>query len=253
MSLAGRFFDANKRFCRTRLQPRLYPVSHMTALEYWYSRRVKGNAAGAMLEFGCGRTLRLTRLLGDRFARRFATDLEDVPAADIPAGVTFDQCTTETIPFADNEFDCIVIRSVIEHVTDPVRTFAELNRVTTQGGLVLMNLPNKWDYVSVIARMAGPLKSAILKNVVRTRFEDFPVAYRCNTRRQMYRVASQTGFEVTEFQPLPSQPSYLSFFVPLYVVGAVYQFLVSLFALDVLQPSFVVALRKSHDVAEDAR
>jgi len=242
--LLSRFFERNKEFCRRHLQPRLYSVSYTEALDCWFSRRIKPRPDGALLEFGCGRTFRLIQLVGDRFARRYGTDLEDVARAEIPEAVTFVRCTPGAIPFDDEHFDYVVIRSVIEHVADPTRTFAELYRVTRPGGQVLMNLPNKWDYVSVAARLAGPLKSSILKTVVRMQFEDFPVVYRCNTRRALYRTAAAAGFEVEEFLPLPSPPYYLSFCVPLYILGAAYQFVVSICGLDVLQPAFVVRLRK---------
>jgi SAM-dependent methyltransferase len=251
-ALVTRFLDLNKQFCRRRLQPRLYAVSQTEALDSWFSRRVKRQPGATLLEFGCGRTFQLTRLLGDRFARCYGTDLEDVAPHETPAGVVFERCTPDAIPFADGEFDCIVVRSVIEHVTDPAQTFAELHRVTRGGGRVLMNLPNKWDYVSMFARLSGPLKSWILTAIVRMQFEDFPVAYRCNTRRAMYRVAARAGFDVEEFVPLPLPPSYLSFFVPLYVLGAVYQFLVSICGLDMLQPAFLVVLRKPVDAPAPA-
>src|SRR5688572_9001018 len=154
-SVLSRFFDANKTFCKRHLQPRLYAVSHMTALEYWFRRRVKGHPDGALLEFGCGSGLPLTRLLGDRFATRAATDIEPVAAETLPAGVTFRECTTDDIPFAAEQFDAVVIRSVMEHVENPARVFQELARVTKPGGSVCMNLPNKWDYVSVVAMVAG--------------------------------------------------------------------------------------------------
>ena len=53
----ARFLDANTRFCRKHLKPRLYAVSHMTALNCWYERRLKSPGTGAMLEFGCGKDL----------------------------------------------------------------------------------------------------------------------------------------------------------------------------------------------------
>ena len=243
-ALWQRFIEANQRYCKQRLQPRFYAATQMTALECWFTRRSRTNPDGAMLEFGCGRTLPVTQLLGGRFGRCFATDLEDIPASEIPPAVTFRQCTPDSVPFADAQFDQIVIRSVLEHVTDPAKTFAELSRVIKPGGHVLMNLPNKWDYVSVLARLSGRFKSSILKSVLRTQWEDFPVTYRCNTRRALYRFAAQAGFDVIEFMPMPSQPSYLSFFVPLYLAGAIYQFAISLFALDALQPVFAVILQK---------
>lgn len=94
---------------------------------------------GTLLEFGCGRTFRSTKLLGDQFSKRFATDIVDVQPHEVPGGVDFRRCTTTENPFAR------------EH---------------------------------------------------------------------------------------------LSFFVPLYTLGALYQFGISILSMDVLQPSFVVLLRK---------
>jgi SAM-dependent methyltransferase len=254
--LVGRFIEANKRYCKRHLQPRLYAVSHMTALETWFDRRVTRVPDDAsLLEFGSGRTFRLTQLLGSRFASCCATDIEDVQPAETPAGVTFRRCTPERIPFEDRQFDIVVIRSVLEHVDEPTQTFGELARVTKPGGRVLLNLPNKWDYVSVLARVAGKYKSSILKNVVKTSWEDFPIRYRCNTRASLTRYARNAGFSVEQFLPLPSQPSYLSFFVPLYLAGSVYQFAIGLLGLDSLQPSFVVILRRngSEALSKEAR
>jgi SAM-dependent methyltransferase len=251
-SVWARFADANKAYCKRRLQPRLYPVSHMTALDCWYRRRAAANTGGALLEFGCGRTFRVSRLLSDMFPARFATDIDDVRREEVPDPVVFRRCSADSIPFADEQFDAVVIRSVLEHVDDPDRTFGELARVTRPGGRVLMNLPNKWDYVSVAARLSGRFKSSILKGVVRTRFEDFPVRYRCNTKRALTRVAHRAGFTVEEFNPLPSQPSYLAFCAPLYLAGAIYQFAISLAGLDSLQPSFVVVLRRNGDPRRSA-
>lgn len=218
----------------------------MTALEYWFVRQVRSiRATGHLLEFGCGRTFRLTSLLRDGFDRLSATDIDDIADDEVPDGIEFRRCDTRSLPFANSEFDVVVIRSVIEHLDDPAATFRELARVVRPGGYVLMNLPNKWDYVSVLARLSGRFKSSILKQIVRTGWEDFPVLYRCNTHAALRANVAPSGWCIERFQPLPSQPSYLAFFVPLYVAGAIYQFLISLLFLDFLQPSFVVLLRNS--------
>ena len=107
-----------------------------------------------------------------------------------------------------------------------------------------MNLPNKWDYVSVVASLVGRFKSQLLKGVVRPGFEDFPVYYRANTHRALAKALLGSDLSILVFRPLPSEPAYLKFFVPFYVVGAIYQFVISLFALDVLQPGFLVMLQK---------
>jgi SAM-dependent methyltransferase len=238
------FVAANRRFCLGYLQPRLYTVSHMSAVDWWFGQRFEGRRFEDVLEFGCGRTFPLFRLLHGKANRFWATDIDDVPAELQPPGVTFRRCAAEGLPFVSGQFDAIVIRSVVEHLPDPPATFRELSRILKPGGYVFLNLPNKWDYVSIAATAAGRLKSNVLKTVVRTQWDDFPVYYRCNTVSTLRRVARQAGLALDHVRPLPSEPAYLRFFAPFYVLGAIYQFCISLLCLDVLQPSFLVVLRK---------
>ncbi len=45
-------------------------------------------------------------------------------------------------PFADDEFDEVIGRHVIEHVRDPMRVMAELHRITRAGGIVKLVAPH---------------------------------------------------------------------------------------------------------------
>ena len=245
LGLWASFVLLNKRVCKSFFLPRLYTVSHMSAVEWWVGVRVQSLARRErLLEFGCGTTFPISRLVGSQFAHCEATDVVDVPRDQWPDGVSFTQCTLTGLPFEANRFDAIVIRSVMEHVEDPQLVYKELARVLKPGGAVFMNLPNKWDYVSVLARLTGGLKTLALQNIVRPGWDDFPVHYRTNTRRALKRALRGSGLTVEHFRPLPSEPAYLSFFVPLYLLGALYQFAISFFALDFLQPAFLVVLRR---------
>lgn len=239
------FGAMNAAICRRYFQPRLYTTTHMTAVSCWFQNQVQPPHADAeMLEFGCGREFPLSRLLGGRFGRSSATDIDAVDPDLRPRGVEFRQCSETELPFADAQFDVIAVRSVLEHVAEPRVTFRELSRVLKPGGRIYLNLPNKWDYVSVAARISGPIKSRLLRGLLDTTWDDFPVHYRCNTKRALRRAITDTGLELQFFSPLPSEPTYLRFFVPLYLAGAVYQFAIGLLGLDFLQPAFLVILRK---------
>ena len=218
----------------------------MSAVEWWFVVQSQALARReSLLEFGSGTTFPSSRLLAHLFAERYATDIEDVPPERWPDGVTFRQCSPTSMPMESSRFDVIVIRSVMEHVAEPHAVFTELARVLRPGGVVLMNLPNKWDYVSVLARLSGGLKSTALRHTLDPQWEDFPVYYRANTKRALVGALNGTGLSLETFRPLPSEPSYLSFFVPFYLLGAFYQFAISVLALDFLQPAFLVMLRKS--------
>jgi SAM-dependent methyltransferase len=245
-----RFTEANKRICHGFFQPRIYTISHLSALEWWFRRRAESlPTRQRMLEFGSGRDFPISRMLRDCFVEREGTDLDEVPQEYWPEGVTYRRCSDSRLPFEDGRFDAVVIRSVLEHVADPPAVFKELSRVLKPGGCIFMNLPNKWDYVSVISRCAGPLKSSLLHRLVPGAWDDFPVYYRCNTRGALHQAVNGSGLAVENFRPFPSEPGCLKFFVPFYLAGAVYQFAISMLALDALQPAFLVVLRKGDSQA----
>lgn len=50
----------------------------------------------------------------------------------------------EEMPFADASFDVVVSRHVMEHVGDPQRALAEIERVLRPGGYVAAVTPHRW-------------------------------------------------------------------------------------------------------------
>lgn len=62
---------------------------------------------------------------------------------DLPGNVeTVVANLDDPFPFADESFDAVIAMMVIEHLYDPFHAFAEVARVTRNGGPVLVNLPN---------------------------------------------------------------------------------------------------------------
>ncbi len=50
----------------------------------------------------------------------------------------------KTLPFRENEFDCIFSSEVLEHIFNPVEIIAELQRVLRPGGKFLFSCPFVW-------------------------------------------------------------------------------------------------------------
>jgi len=57
------------------------------------------------------------------------------------------------LPFKECSFNIIVSMSVIEHLADPKRVFREFSRVLKPKGIVVLQTPNKYDHVSLIANL----------------------------------------------------------------------------------------------------
>ena len=134
----------------------------------------------------------------------------------------------ESIPWPDNTFDLIFSDNVLEHLTEPEKVFTEVCRVLKPGGIFLAKTPNKWHYVPLIARLT-PLW--FHKKVVSWRGrkgEDvFPTQYRANTARDISRHARTAGLKLDKISYIDGRPEYLRFSFITYLVGLIYERLVS--------------------------
>jgi SAM-dependent methyltransferase len=98
-----------------------------------------------ILDIGCG--------LGS-YVERFSDFTDDaygidIDIARIERGVakgTDGLCAgaSETLPYADDSFDAVVLNEVIEHVRDDRETIQEALRVTRPGGRVIIFAPNRF-------------------------------------------------------------------------------------------------------------
>jgi SAM-dependent methyltransferase len=62
----------------------------------------------------------------------------------------------DPFPHADATFDAVLFFEVLEHLSiDPMRTMAEINRVTRPGGMLLLSTPNIISYRSIAAAIDG--------------------------------------------------------------------------------------------------
>jgi len=105
-------------------------------------RRLKQNNA-KVLDVGCGRGLLLRAfqrkgcdVTGTEFspdACRFAREVLKLP---VRVGLL------PELNFPDNSFDVVVMWHVLEHVSDPRPTLAEVSRILRPGGLFLVAVPN---------------------------------------------------------------------------------------------------------------
>jgi SAM-dependent methyltransferase len=107
-----------------------------------------------VLDVGCGPgalTRQLVRHLG--LAAVSAVDPSESFVTAISSGIPgidARRASAETLPFADDEFDCSVAQLVVHFMTDPVAGLTEMARVTRPDGLIAACV---WDH----AGGTGPL------------------------------------------------------------------------------------------------
>lgn len=150
------------------------------------------------------------------------------------------------IPYSDETFDLVFSHSVFEHLEDPLRVMREIRRVLKPGGTLLVETPNRWHYMPVIAQLT-PLRFHKFMNRIRGRAEadTFPTVYRINSRGKIRRIAAAAEMQVDEIRLLDGRPEYLRMSVPTYLAGIAYERLVNRFeALARFRVVMIAELRK---------
>jgi SAM-dependent methyltransferase len=145
------------------------------------------------------------------------------------------------IPYEAGVFDVVFSDNVLEHLDAPRQVFGEIARVLKPGGLFLFKTPNRWHYVSTIARLT-PHTFHQFVNKLRGRVEidTFPTLYRANTKRDVTLLATKAGLVVANLERIEGRPEYLRMSGLTYLLGTAYERLVN--ATGLLAPFRVLLL-----------
>lgn len=147
------------------------------------------------------------------------TNLTDAEIADLAS-----------LPYADGEFDLIFSKYGFEHLERPREVMRELRRVLAPGGHLLIHTPNRWHYVTILARLT-PTNFHEWFNEKRGREHDdtFRTVYRANSKRRLEELSAASRFRVVDVQLLETKPDYLFFHPVAYLAGIAYERLVNRF------------------------
>jgi SAM-dependent methyltransferase len=123
--------------------------------------------------------------------------------------------------FASNSIDCIFSRYVVEHVQEPGKLIAEIERVLKPGGRFIFLTPNRWHYFFVLSKIT-PEWFHQWVNVKRgiAVADTFRTYYRMNSVCQIQRLAGKGTVKVEDIVMIETDPRYL-IFEPLSYLGAV--------------------------------
>ena len=100
-----------------------------------------------LLEMGCADG-RIGAYLGSRFKINdiVGVDLQDLDLQYNPHPCIQGDC--QNLPFTNGSFDILVGAALIEHLPDPIAFLAEIHRVLSPGGIVVLTCPDqRWDWI----------------------------------------------------------------------------------------------------------
>ena len=152
-----------------------------------------------MLDLGCGRNVELAS---------YRTAQREIWGVDVQAHPQLSHAewfrlldAAGTIPFPDGYFDLVTACWVLEHVREPRRFVAEVERVLRPGGRLIALTVSGDHYVTWITRGIGLLPDAVVQPLVRRLYkreghDRFQAYYRMNTVVQLRRVCSGTSLEL---------------------------------------------------------
>jgi SAM-dependent methyltransferase len=117
---------------------------------YWWSNRFyamlarrHGKRGGRLLEIGSGMG-HLVGQLEDTF-ETYGMDVNHWAVEQSKAVVeksALQTASAEELPFADNSFDVVIIKHIVEHLPNPEKAIAEIGRVIAPGGVLILSTPN---------------------------------------------------------------------------------------------------------------
>lgn len=129
----------SKMISRQRRAPKLWDYSYLmlrsnTAAFLVFRNLVNAEKKTAILDVGCG-FKPWAELFDAEVVQYTGVDFDkELSAADFVA-------PTDSLPFSENSFDCLIYSEVLEHVNDLPATLKEMRRVAKNGTLVYISAP----------------------------------------------------------------------------------------------------------------
>lgn len=114
------------------------------------------------------------------------------------------------LPLPDKSIDLIVSDFVFEHIQEPAKVAAELDRVLAPGGWICARTPNRYGYIAVANRLIpDSLHARLIRSAQEQRKSEdvFPAVYRLNTARAFRDHFSSSRYD-HYIIPWEAEPAY---------------------------------------------
>lgn len=107
-----------------------------------------------VLDIGCGYYPQNLVNLENKITKAIGID-KDIPDRALSEKISFIKADIrKTLPLPDNEFDCILILAVLEHLDHPQEIIRECHRTLKPGGRLIITIPSNYSKPILLA-LAG--------------------------------------------------------------------------------------------------
>jgi SAM-dependent methyltransferase len=173
----------------------------------------------------------------DELARN--VDVDEKRAADV----------TKEMPFAAGTVDLVASEAVLEHLSDTERFISNCARVVKPGGTFISLFSSRFSPHALANRVLPDKWSGALLRALAHESEGrlgFAAHYDRTYASEMSRMLDRHGFSVLDLQVSYYQSPYFAFFVPFFLVSAVYELCVRALGLTNLAAYVVVVAERRH-------
>lgn len=253
------FFAVNRRAC-LRIEP--YLPQAKTAIELFdlYERVVaqymNSRAGQVVVDVGGGKSCAFAKYrdpaAGAKIVAvdvseeelKYNVDVEEKRVADIMHGLPFDR----------QEVDLIVSRSVLEHLENLDSFVANSRQALKTEGHFIHLFPSKFAPFALINQA---LSNSLSKKVLYFFFPEskgilgFPAFYDNCYYSGIRKLLERHGFEVIGAHLSYYQSPYFYFFVPLFLVSAIYEMVIRVLGVKDLAAYMLIIARKNGRAGED--
>jgi SAM-dependent methyltransferase len=136
----SKYVYKNGRLIASRNQMEVGIGSRLTAdlIAELYDDNLSQHAKGKLLDLGCGNVplfIAYKDYVTDNICVDWASTLHKNEYLD------FECDLTQGLPFADGEFDTVILSDVLEHIPQPEHLWREMSRILSLNGKIIMNVP----------------------------------------------------------------------------------------------------------------
>lgn len=255
--ILDRFFEMNRSLCRRigRFLPQSKPIQQFEGhplfrlYEKVVVRYMNSRPNQVVLDIGGGEACTFAKYRDPAVnATIVAVDVSEkamMNNVDVNEKKVAD--VTEDLSFGDQEVDLVVSRTLLEHLHNIEIFIADSNRVLKKNGYFISLFPSKFAPFALINRMLPvSLSSKLLYYLIpRGRgFTGYPAYYDRCYYSAVKSLLEKHGFEIVDVHLNYSQSHYFSFFVPLYLLSALYEIILQAVGARNLCAYVLVVARK---------
>lgn len=205
---------------------------------------------GLALDVGGGRACRWASLKAEPSSKLLALDISHDELAhnpDVDLRIVGDAAST--LPLLEGSLDLIASQSVIEHLADTQAFINEAYRALKPGGHLMALFPSRFAPFSLLNQMLpAKVSHALLERLTANPEElGFEHHYDHCHYGAISKLLDHSGFEPVELRVSYAQSDYFSFFFPLFLLSAGYEWLVRALGLKSLAAYVFFVARKPLD------